>query len=218
MKQVTKWLLLILAIAFCFGCASLKAYKQADQYKDQVRSLALLPLIIGDESGKVEKIGGSELMEFITYFDSRFYKDFEQNIQLINDIELKVSGRDFEVDRFGFIDYFSIARELDVDAVLGINITLYNEVKPGAKGAEIAAAVVTTVLLGGYVTENQIVGYDTHYAYLGIEKVDQALRFEYKGRAFPTIDEQRAFFVDSLISYLDTHFPLSTDYVQAYKD
>jgi len=74
------------------------------------------------------------------------------------------------------------------------------------------------VLLGGYIKENQIVGYDTHYAYLNVEKVDQTVRFQYYGKAFPSIEEQREFFLSSLLGHLDTQFPLSTDYVPAYKE
>jgi len=116
------------------------------------------------------------------------------------------------------MDYAAAARELGVDAVLGINLTLYNEVAPGATGAQIAAAVLTTVLLGGYIKENQIVGYETHYAYLDVETVERSLELQYYGKAFPSIEEQREFFLESLLSYLDTQLPLSTDYVPAYKE
>jgi hypothetical protein len=217
MKASARALLLVGMLGVFLGCASLRRYEQADLHKERISSLALLPLIIGGESGKVEKLSGNEVFEFVTYFDSRFYDDFQREIQLIDAIQLKLPGRDFNMDRFSITDYFSVARTIGADALLGIDLTLYNEVKPGAKGAQIAAAVVTTLLLGGYVKENQIVGYQTHFAYLDIEKVDEGLSFEFRGRTFPTIEEQRAFFVESLIRYLDTHFPLSSDYVKAYK-
>ncbi len=89
--------------------------------------------------------------------------------------------------------------------------------KPEDKGGEVALAVATTLLFGGYVVEKQVVGYDLHFAYLDIEKVDEGLSFQYYGKAFPPIEEQRKFFVDSLIAYLVKSFPLSTNYESAYK-
>jgi hypothetical protein len=218
MKALARALLLIAVAGVGLGCASLRRYEQADLNKERITSLALLPLRIGGESGKVEKLSGNEVFEFVNYFDGRFYDAFQREVQLIGSIQLKLPVRDFQLDRFSVNDFFAAARTVGADAVLGIDLTLYNEVKPGAKGAQVAAAVVTTIFLGGYITEKQIVGYQTHFAYLGLETVDESQSFEFGGLEFPTIEEQRAFFVDSLVRYLDTHFPLSTDYVKAYKD
>jgi hypothetical protein len=218
MKGMLKTLCAVSGVLICLGCATLDRYKQADQYKYQVHSLAVLPLILGDDDGRLQKSGNTEVYEFKDYFDRTFYDSFEKSVQLIDSIQLKLPGRDFNINVYNGMDYFAAARELGVDAVLGINLTLYNEVKPGAKGAQVAAAVLTTVLLGGYVKENQIVGYDTHYAYLNVEKVDESLSFRYAGKAFPTIEEQREYFLGSLLGHLDTQFPLSTDYVPAYKE
>jgi hypothetical protein len=216
-KSQGSWML-SLAVVFLVGCTSTPKYRQADEYKSQITSIALLPLLVGDENGRIEKLGSTELQEFVTYFNSRFYDDFQREILLINGIVLKLPGRDFNINAYNGMDYFAVAHELEVDAVLGINLTLYNEVKPGAKGAQIAGAVITTLLFGGYVTERQIVGYDTHYTYLDIEKVDEYLRFQFSGKAFPSIEEQRQYFVDMLMAYLDRNFPLSTDYIPAYKE
>ena len=218
MKTVMKLSLITSVIVFSFSCATLNGYRQADEYKHQIWSLALLPLIVGDDDGRIEKLGSSELQEFLDYFDGRFYNDFESEVRIINSIDLKLPGRDFNINVYNGMDYFAAARKLDVDAVLGVNLTLYNEVKPGAKGAQVAAAVFTTLVFGGYVTERQVVGYDTHYAYLEIEKVDESLTFKYSGKVFPPIEEQRKLFVDKLISHIDRNFPLSTDYIPAYKD
>jgi hypothetical protein len=209
---------LFFAVGLMIGCKSgPPPYQQADEYKSQIGSIALLPMIIGDDDGRIEKIGSVELQEFVSYFNGRFYDDFQREVQLINGIELRIPGRDFTINAYNGMDYVAAAHELGVDAVLGINLTLYNEVAPGAKGAQIAGAIVTTLLLGGYVAERQIVGYHTHYEYLDVEKVDQVLAFQFRGKAFPAIEEQRAFFVDQLLLYLDRNFPLSTDYVPAYK-
>jgi hypothetical protein len=204
------------AIISLIGCSSTPLYKQADGYTSQIRSVALLPLVVGDENGTIEKIGRAELQEFLAYFNGRFFDDFLSQVRLLEGVELKLPGRDFNLNVYNGMDYFTVARDLGVDAVLGVNLTLYNEVKPGAKGAQIAGAVVTTLLLGGYVTERQIVGYHTQYAYLDVEKVVEVLTFPYRGKGFPSIDEQRQYFVDTLISYLDRNFPLSADYIPAY--
>lgn len=217
MKIMLKCLSMALALWFVGGCATLDRYKKADESKHEIRSLALLPLIVGDENGRIEKLGSTEVQEFLRYFNDRFWSDFEGQVTLIDSIELMLPGRDFNIQAYNGMDYLAAARELGVDAVLGINLTLYNEVKPGAKGAQIAGAVITTLLFGGYVRENQIVGYATHYAYLDMEKVDESLSFKFAGKSFPTIDEQRAYFVDVLLAYLDRSFPLSSDYVPAYK-
>jgi len=218
MKIALKLFVLCSAIVLLFSCASLDRYRQADEYKHRIRSLALLPLIVGDDDGRIEKIGRKELQEFLDYFNSQFFSDFERTVRLANSVVLKLPGRDFNINAYNGMDYFAAARKLEVDAVLGINLTLYNEVKPAAKGAQVAASVITFVFLGGYIRENQIVGYDTHYTYLDVEKVDENLTFQYHGKTFPPIEEQRAYFVDKLIGYLDARFPLSTDYVPAYKD
>jgi hypothetical protein len=218
MEKVQRLCVPLLAVVLLLGCASLNKYKQADSYKQQIQSLALLPLVVGDDDGRIEMLGSAEFQEFVAFFKNRFYDDFQKEILLVGAIGLKLPGRDFSINAYNGMDLLAVARELDVDAVLGVNLTLYNEVKPSQKGAQIAAAVVTSLFLGGYVTERQIVGYDTHYAYLGIEKVDEALSFKFSGKAFPTIEEQRQFFVDALIGYLDRSFPLSTDYVPAYKE
>ena len=201
-----------------FGCASLERYRFADENKHRIRSLAVLPLIVGDESGRIETIGGSEFEKFVDYFDSRFYADFEMTVEMPDSVELKLPGRDFEIVVHNGMDYAAVAGDLGVDAVLAINLFLYNEIKPGAKGAQIAAAVVTTVLLGGYVKENAVAGFDTHFAYLDIEQVDEHLTFEHFGEMLPTIEEQRAHFVDRLLGHLDLRFPLSTDYEPVYRD
>ena len=218
MKVISRLAALGMASILLFGCASLERYKQADEHKHRVRSLAVLPLIVGDEDGRIEKIGGKEFEEFVEYFNRRFFTDFESTVKLANSVVLKLPRRDFDMNVYNGMDYLAAARELGVDAVLGINLTMYNEIKPGAKGAQIAASVATFVLLGGYVKERQVAGYDTHYAYLDIEQVDERLVFEYYGNAFPTIEEQREFFVDQLIAYLDARFPLSTDYTPVYKE
>jgi hypothetical protein len=55
--------------------------------------------------------------------------------------------------------YFAAAEEPGVEAVLGINLAFYNELKPGDKSARIAAAVLTAVLPDGDVTADRIVGH-----------------------------------------------------------
>jgi hypothetical protein len=215
-KKVSWKCTLFLAMIALVGCTTTPRYQQADQYTAQIRSMALLPLVIGDENGTIEKIGRVELQEFIAYFNGRFFDDFEDQVRMIEGIELKLPGRDFNLNAYNGMDYFAVAHQLGVDAVLGINLTLYNEVKPGAKGAQIAGAVVTTLLLGGYVTERQVVGYQTQYSYLDVEKIGESLIFRYSGKAFPTIEEQRQYFVDTLLAYIDRNFPLSADYIPAY--
>jgi hypothetical protein len=175
-------------------------------------------LVVGDENVKIEKIGRVELQEFIANFNSRFFDDFQSTVQLREGIEMKLPGNDFTINAYNGMDSLAAAKELDVDAVLGINLTLYNEVKPGAMGARVAGAVVTALPFCRYVTERQIEGYLTNYTYLDVETVTLAHTFPYSGKAFPSIDEQRQYFVDMLISYLDRHFPLSADCVPSYTE
>ena len=208
---------ILLLIVLLSGCASLDHYQQADSYKSSIKSLAVLPLIIGDERGRIETIGDKELEEFVQFFSGSFYAKFEQSVNLINNMELKLPGRDFDMAVSFDQDYLGAANKLGADAVLGISLTLYNEVKPAAKGAQVAAAVVTSVLFGGYIKENQIVKYETHYGYLNTEVVADYMSFEFGGLEFPSIEEQRTAFVDRLVEYLDIRFPLSTDYVPLYE-
>jgi len=200
------------------GCATYKEYKQADEYKWQVRSLAVLPLVVGDKNGRVQMFGTTELDAFLQYFRERFYVDFEREISLINGVELKLPGRDFDLNVYNGMDYASVAQTLGVDSVLAINLVLYNEVSPGARAAQVVGAVVTTLFFGGYIVEKRVVGYETHYAYLGLGRIDSSIGFPYAGPPLPSNEQQRKFFVDSLLAYIDRNLPLSTDYRKPYRE
>jgi hypothetical protein len=201
-----------------FGCGSLELYRLADNHKHEISSLALLPLIVGDEQGRIRSVGEAEYHEFVEYFDSRFFTDFQDRVQLPDSVDLLLPGRDFSLLVHNGMDYHAVASELGVDSVLAIHLVRYNEIKPGMKGAQVVGAVVSTVLLGGYVVENEVVEYEIQFAYLDVEQVGETLVFEYFGESFPSIETQREFFVDSIIQYLDVNFPLSTDYQPRYRD
>ena len=198
--------LVVLVLLALSGCAT---YQKADEYIGQVRSIAVLPLVIGDEHGRIDRIGAQEAEQFQAYFTDNFYTAFREKISFGSDVKVLLPG-DYDESLARGTDYLAIASALGVDAVLGINLTVYNEVTPAAAGLEVAGAVVTALLFGSYAHENVIAGYDLHYAYLGIE--DAKAHVSVSLPQFQEIDQQRRQFVDNLVQWIDTSFPLSVNY------
>ena len=213
MKKIVILYLLISMLYILTGCTTAQ-YKKASKYNSQIKTMALLPVLVGDKNGKMHKLGKKEITAFLEYFEDHFYMQFEQDVKLVNGIKLKLPGRDFNIDMYNSIDYTQAVKKLKVDAVLGINIVLYNEVTPEAMGAQIAGAIVTEILFGRHIRENRIVRYHSNYAYPADVVVFDSIEFEFKllKKVLPTIEGQREYFVDSLVEYLDRNLPVSTDY------
>ena len=92
------------AAAALLGCETLNRYKAVDAAKDGVRSLAVLPLVAGDENGRLRSGDNTEVREFIAYFNSRFWTDFAQTVKLLDPIVVKPPGRDFTINAWNGMD------------------------------------------------------------------------------------------------------------------
>ena len=214
MKKEFIFILTAFACLILSGCASVQTFEQADSYKSQIRKFAVLPLVVGDEDGRVDTLGKKEITEFVDFFNQEFYDRLSERVSLVNDIELLLPGRDYDKDVLFDADYDEILKLIGADALFEVKLTAYNEVDPGAKIGQTFLGIVTSVLFGGYVMEKNVATYEMHYYYLGIEDVERKLTISPYG--YSSIEMQREQYIDDFIAYIDENIPLSTDYFESY--
>jgi hypothetical protein len=203
------------AILLVFSCSTMPSNAMLDENKDRIRTLAVLPLVLGSGGAGASTYNDvKEALGFQEYWNEHFYARFRESISLIDGISVLYPGDDFELtpeeSRLG--DYQAICEKLGVDAVLGVNLVSYNEVEPTTKAAEFASALLLSMVTGYASYENSVANYQLHTYYLGLE--DWNPRVYSQARGLPSIEDQRATFVNQLIAWIDARHPLSARYAK----
>jgi hypothetical protein len=196
-----------------FSCYTIPSRAQLDNNKAKIKTVALLPLVLGDKKSGTRTLGGREAVEFQKYWAKNFYKLFRQKIVFIDDIVAQYPDGDFTVsaEEVRSADYGALCEKLGVDAVIGFNLLGYNEVEPGTRAVEMACACLIEVFGGTGFYEQPVVNYRLHTFYLNIEDWNPLVNAFAPGLV-PTIAEQRAIFINSLIEWIDVNHPLSAHY------
>jgi hypothetical protein len=167
-----------------------------EQNLDKIKSIAILPLVVGDETGSIATGPGnpeSEIAAFVAYWKENFNSEFKKNIKLIDGIEVKYPGEDFIKAVSSNADYGQLMDDLEVDAVLGFNLVGYNETQ-----------LASSVLFFAFGAQEKAMTYiDLHFYYLHIEKWSPYLRY---------YDTQREGALACVLYWLDKHWPLSANF------
>ena len=99
MKTLTTFTIFILMCAvliFTGSCATTPSAENFDLHKKDIKSLAVLPLVIGNKHGRVSG-RKDEIKAFAVYWQSHFNSEFKTRIPLREDIEVKYCGEDFDM-------------------------------------------------------------------------------------------------------------------------
>jgi len=196
-------------IASCATLPKLPNTANFDSQKREIKSIAVLPLVIGDEKGAFHgKL--KDVKAFAVYWQLEFNNAFKTQIKLIDDVEVKYWGEDFDITVPNDADYGKIMDELEVDAVLCFCLMEYDEHKAGEK----IAGMVSNLLFGTVDPKMGRASFILHCYYLHQE--DWATRIVCE--AIPgTIEGQREQFMYGLLIWMDKNWPLSINYVQREK-
>jgi hypothetical protein len=195
------WLLVLVAMVV-MGCATLDT-GQLELHRAEIRSVAILPLVLGDANTKVgggpaaeKEIGG-----LMAYWQANFNALFKARMSLVDGIQVKYAGEDFVKAIPANVDYGQLMDELGVDAVLSFNLLSYNETKP--LGSMLLSIVG--------VKENPTARFNLHFYYLHLEDWSPYLAYDYEIPAM--IGEmQRGWVVDRVIEWLNLNWPLSVNF------
>ncbi|GEM_PF-3995202 len=201
---MVKFLLIIISLLF-MGCTTLPKADKINKNKRNIHTIAILPL-------KLYKKGsyGKEVMSFKNYWENYFYDEFEKNITLVNSIKVKYPGIDYDTKDLNNLDYDSILKKLNVDALMEIELTKYNEVSKAGRGAQLIGAFFTMLIFGAGTIEKMVAAYNIHTYYMGIEDYQMNYYIELGG--IKSNIEQRKLFMEKLLEWLDKNYPLSIRY------
>jgi hypothetical protein len=216
MKTLTTFTIFILMCAvliFTGSCATTPSAENFDLHKKDIKSLAVLPLVIGNKHGRVSG-RKDEIKAFAVYWQSHFNSEFKTRIPLREDIEVKYCGEDFDIQVQQDADYGKIMDELGVDAVLGFSLESYDEFTPRES---IMKDIGTLIGLGSsdplLNPTHSDLKVRLHCYYLHKEdwapKADiRIYNVEYEG-----VEDQRQRMMDGLLEFIYSKWPLSKYYV-----
>jgi hypothetical protein len=189
---------LILAVLFLTACETIPDTTQLELQKPDIKSVAILPLVLGDADRNI--LGGpgaeGEIAGFMAYWKDNFNSNFREKIKLIEGIEVKYAGEDFVKAIPAKVDYGQLLDELGVDAVLGFNLVRYNETQVGTGFA--------LALIG--MQENATAEFKLHFYYLHMEDWSPHLDL------FPGPGTSRGTIISEVIGWLDRNWPLSVNF------
>jgi hypothetical protein len=208
-------LILVLALLIISSCATLPKLPNTENFdlrKREIKSIAILPLVIGDEKGAFYG-KPKEVKAFTVYWQQEFNKAFKTQIKLIDDIEVKYWGEDFDITVPNNADYGKIMDELGVDAVICFSLIQYEERRAGEK----TLGVVSDILLGTQETRTCHASFILHCYYLHQEDWAPTVVCETFATLLDSVESQRAGFMYDLLAWMDKNWPLSINYVQREK-
>jgi hypothetical protein len=193
---------LSLAALFIMACETIPDTTQLELQKDKIRSVAVLPLVVGDAGKKVLAGLGAEneIAGFMAYWKDNFIPSFKARIKLLEGIEVKYAGEDFIKAVPTTVDYGQLMDELGVDAVIGFNLVRYNEAEP--------VTGIALTLIG--MKENALAELNVHFYYLRLE--DWSPRVEHEEYGVAMGSQMRGTFMMEVLDWLDMHWPLSVNF------
>lgn len=193
--------LLALIPLFLMACETIPDTTQLELHKDSIKSVAILPLVLGD--GDKNVLGGpgaeGEIAGFMAYWKDNFNSSFKAKIKLTEGIEVKYAGEDFVKAIPAKADYGQLSDELGVDAVLGFNLVRYNETQVGTG--------ILLAIIG--MRENATAEFNLHFYYLHVE--DWQPHFDFA----PAAGTPRGVIIADIIEWLDKHWPLSVNFIKS---
>jgi hypothetical protein len=208
-KIIIEVIIILPVLILIVSCATLPKLPSTENFelrKREIKSIALLPLVVGDEKGAFYG-KGKEVKAFAVYWQLEFNKAFKTNIMLIDNVEVRYWGEDFDITVPNNADYGQIMDELGVDAVLCFCLIEYDEYRGGEK----VLGFVGDVLFGPGETRMGYGSFILHSYYLHQEDWSTRVISE----AIPGIVEgQRGQIMYGLLAWLDKNWPLSINYVQ----
>jgi hypothetical protein len=190
------------------GCTTLPVRPDSetlDQYKTDIDSLAVLPLVLGSKDDLLAVgPGRNEVAGFLEHWIEHFEPAFRSQIQTIHPIDTKFAGTDFIISVDRDEDLWDIMEELGVDAVLCFNLTAYNEAKAGSQ-----------FLRGGLTGTREICSaeFEVHFCYLHIEDWKWSIYTTMMSGLGYGVESQRNQAMAAVLGWLKYNWPLSSDYV-----
>ena len=215
MKTLTIFTIFILMCAvliFTGSCATTPSAENFDLHKKEIKSLALLPLVIGDKNGRVSG-RRDEIKAFAVYWQSHFNSEFKTRIPLREDIKVKYCGEDFDIQVPHDADYGKIMDELEVDAVLGFSLESYDEFTPRESITKDIGTLIglgTDPLLNPTHSDLKV---RLHCYYLHKEDWAPKANIRIYNVEYEVVEVQRQKMMNGLLEFIYSKWPLSKYYV-----
>jgi hypothetical protein len=204
-------------LIFTGSCATTPSAENFDLHKKDIKSLAVLPLVIGDKNGRVSG-RRDEIKAFAVYWQSHFNSEFKTRISLREDIEVKYFGEDFDIQVPYDADYGKIMDKLGVDAVLGFSLESYDEFTPRESTGETIKSLIglgRDPLLNPTHSDLKV---RLHCYYLHKEDWAPKANISIYNVEYEAVEVQRQKMMNGLLEFIYSKWPLSKYYVAKKPD